>query len=174
MFFTAGEMQPSHVELLLNRLDAAAASLPAGSAAQAGGSSAEFVDEAPPTLTDFLDEDDLLPECRSENARLIGYLCKQEQILVRWWGRRVGVAAVGSWVVACPRHERCLLCLGAAATACDAIDIVGACVRCERFCVCARASDRTRRFDVAARHGETPCCGDRCLCTGTVSDVLCA
>lgn len=79
MFFSA-EMQPSNVELLLNRLDAVAAGQPGGSAAAPEGSS-EFENEGPPTLTDFLDEDDLLPECRSENARLIEYLCKQEQIL---------------------------------------------------------------------------------------------
>lgn len=82
MFFSA-EMQPSNVDLLLNRLDAAATALPGESAAPPGGAS-DFEDEGPPTLTDFLDEDDLLPECRSENARLIEYLCKQEQILVRW------------------------------------------------------------------------------------------
>lgn len=82
MFFSA-EMQPSNVELLLNRLDAVAAGQPGRSAAAPEGPS-EFENEGPPTLTDFLDEDDLLPECRSENARLIEYLCKQEQILVRW------------------------------------------------------------------------------------------
>ncbi|GAB0491382.1 hypothetical protein MMPV_002635 [Pyropia vietnamensis] len=73
-------MQPSNVDLLLNRLDAAATGASGGSGTPPEGSS-ELENEGPPTLTDFLDEDDLLPECRSENTRLIEYLCKQEQIL---------------------------------------------------------------------------------------------
>lgn len=86
MFFNGAEMQPSHVEVLLNRLDAASGAPPGGPSAQPSGSLAFEEDERPPTLTDFLDEDDLLPECRSDNARLINYLCKPDQILVRLWG----------------------------------------------------------------------------------------
>jgi len=84
MFFNAAEMQPSNLDVLLNRLDAARARQARGVSAPPNASSE--VNEAPPTITDFLDEDDLLPECRSDNGRLIEYLCKEEQIMVRWRG----------------------------------------------------------------------------------------
>lgn len=157
MFFNAGELQPSHVELLLNRLDAAAASVPAGSAAQQGGSSADFVEEAPPTLTDFLDEDDLLPECRSENARLIDYLCKQEQLLVRLWGRRVGVAAVGSRFVACARNERCFLCLRTAATTWMRAMSLALAYGASGFACARERAIRRGASRFAPRHGKTQC-----------------
>eukprot|EP00168_Porphyra_purpurea_P003614 TRINITY_DN1420_c0_g1_i8.p1 TRINITY_DN1420_c0_g1~~TRINITY_DN1420_c0_g1_i8.p1 ORF type:complete len:862 (+),score=221.66 TRINITY_DN1420_c0_g1_i8:421-3006(+) len=79
MFFSGAEMQPSNVDVLLNRLDASRARQARGVSAPPSASSE--VDEVPPSITEFLDEDDLLPECRSDNGRLIGYLCQEEQLM---------------------------------------------------------------------------------------------
>lgn len=179
MFFSA-DMQPSNVDLLLNRLDAAATGLPRGSAAPADGRS-EVEHEGPPTLTDFLDEDDLLPECRSENTRLIEYLCKQEQILVRWWGRRVGLLAVDRRVGPFARLTQAVafcffyflflpthppvgvgvnVACCAAFTACSVGDIVGARRRCERFCLRSRARGLGAPACRSVRHGSTQYWGD--------------
>eukprot|EP00184_Porphyridium_aerugineum_P006462 CAMPEP_0184693668 /NCGR_PEP_ID=MMETSP0313-20130426/1838_1 /TAXON_ID=2792 /ORGANISM="Porphyridium aerugineum, Strain SAG 1380-2" /LENGTH=883 /DNA_ID=CAMNT_0027151805 /DNA_START=400 /DNA_END=3051 /DNA_ORIENTATION=+ len=44
-------------------------------------SDVEEIVDPPPTLIDFLEEEDLLPECRSDNERLLNYL-SQEHILM--------------------------------------------------------------------------------------------
>lgn len=65
MYFQQSSLGPSAVELLLNQNE---------------GKVAEGEPDGPVELKRFLDEDDLLPEIRADNRRLIDFLA-QEQIL---------------------------------------------------------------------------------------------
>jgi len=39
-----------------------------------------------PSLFDLLDDDSVLPECRSDNSRLVGYFCRPGNLRVRFGG----------------------------------------------------------------------------------------
>ncbi|KAA8499326.1 Serine/threonine-protein phosphatase 6 regulatory subunit 1 [Porphyridium purpureum] len=75
-------MGPSAIDKMLERIEKEK-HYKAARAAAAGtkeGETVEELPEPPPSLTDFLDDEDLLPECRSDNELLLTYL-SQEHVL---------------------------------------------------------------------------------------------
>lgn len=72
--FFKGDVGPSPIEIMLDRVDKASGAGTSEEDATVAGVEGENL--APPGIEDFLDEEDITRECRGDNKRLITFLCK--------------------------------------------------------------------------------------------------